>query len=50
MQQALKASGVVMTVKEREGEEVLSKIDEFGRRVVKLVSKVRVCPCRSAKR
>ena len=49
-QQAIKASGEVETVKERGDEVVLTKIEEFGRRLEKLVSKMRVWFCKSAKR
>ena len=50
VQQALRASGVVETVKESGGEVVLSKMEVSGRRVEKLVSNTRVKFCRSARR
>ena len=49
VQQTLKASGVVETVKERGGDVVLTKMEELGRRLEKLVSKMRVWFCKSAK-
>ena len=49
VQQTLKASGEVETVKERGGEVVLKKMEELGRRLEKLVSKMRVWFCKSAK-
>ena len=50
VQQALRASGVVETVRESGGEVVLSKMEVFGRRVEKLVSNTTVKFCRSARR
>ena len=41
-QQVIKASGEVEIVKERGDEVVLTKIEEFGRRLEKFVSKMRV--------
>ena len=49
VQQTLRASGLVETVKERGGEVVLAKMEELGRRLEKLVSNNRVWFCRSAK-